>query len=33
MRVALFTDSFDQINGVSNTYHHLARYCRDSSIS
>ena len=33
MRVALFTDSFDQINGVSNTYHYLARFCRDSGIS
>lgn len=27
-RVAIFTDSFDQINGVSNTFKQLVRYCR-----
>ncbi len=33
MKIAVFTDSFDQINRVSNTYHYLAAYCRDSSFS
>src|SRR5690348_5017348 len=31
MRVALFTDSFDQINGVSNTLKRIVAYARENS--
>ena len=31
-RIAVFTDTLDQVNGVSNTYHHLAGYCRRRKI-
>lgn len=33
MKIAAFADSFDRINGVSNTCHCLAEYCRDSGLS
>ncbi|MBN1766217.1 MAG: glycosyltransferase family 1 protein [Sedimentisphaerales bacterium] len=29
MRVALFTDTYDEVNGVGNTFRYLTRYCRD----
>src|SRR5262245_53117047 len=32
-RVAIFTDSFDQINGVSNTFKQLVSYCRREQYS
>ena len=28
VRIAVFTDTLDQVNGVSNTYRYLAEYCR-----
>ena len=31
-RFAVFTDTLDQVNGVSNTYRHLAAYCRRRKI-
>ncbi len=31
-RIAVFTDTLDQVNGVSNTYEHLAAYCRRRKI-
>ena len=30
--IAVFTDTLDQVNGVSNTYHYLAAYCRRRKI-
>jgi glycosyltransferase involved in cell wall biosynthesis len=30
MKVALFTDCLDQVNGISNTLHYLVRYCQSS---
>lgn len=31
-RIAVFTDTLDQVNGVSNTYRYLAAYCRRRKI-
>lgn len=31
-RIGILTDTFDEINGVTNTYHQLVRYCRDQGI-
>lgn len=31
-RIAVFTDTLDQVNGVSNTYQYLAAYCRRRKI-
>lgn len=31
-KTAVFTDTLDQVNGVSNTYHYLAAYCRRRKI-
>jgi glycosyltransferase involved in cell wall biosynthesis len=31
MKVALFTDCFDQINGISNTLQYFAQYCQTSN--
>lgn len=31
-RIAVLTDTFDEINGVTNTYHQLVRYCRKNAI-
>ena len=31
-RIAVFTDTLDQVNGVSNTYQYLAAYCRERKI-
>lgn len=28
MKVALFTDTYDEVNGVANTFRYLAEYCR-----
>ncbi len=28
MKVALFTDTFDEVNGVANTFRYLVEYCR-----
>ena len=30
--IAVFTDTLDQVNGVSNTYQYLAAYCRERKI-
>jgi glycosyltransferase involved in cell wall biosynthesis len=31
-RIGILTDTFDEINGVTNTYHQLVRYCRDHDV-
>ena len=31
-KIAVFTDTLDQVNGVSNTYHYLSDYCRRRKI-
>jgi len=31
-RIGLLTDTYDEINGVTNTYHRLVRYCRDNGV-
>lgn len=32
MKIALFTDTYDEVNGVANTFQHLTRYCRKHDI-
>ena len=31
IRVALFTDTYDEVNGVANTFRYLTEYCRDTA--
>lgn len=31
-RIGILTDTFDEINGVTNTYHQLVRYCQENEI-
>ena len=31
-RIGILTDTYDEINGVTNTYHQLVRYCRDQGV-
>ena len=28
MRIALLTDTYDEVNGVANTFRYLVEYCR-----
>ncbi len=30
MKIALFTDTFDDVNGVTNTFHKLVEYCKNN---
>ncbi len=32
IRIALFTDTYDEVNGVANTFQYLTRYCREHEI-
>ncbi len=32
MRVALFTDTYDEVNGVANTFRRLVRHCAESNV-
>jgi len=31
MKIALFTDTYDEVNGVSNTFRYLTEYCRENN--
>ncbi|MBI9018386.1 MAG: glycosyltransferase family 1 protein [Phycisphaerae bacterium] len=32
IKIALFTDTYDQINGVANTFRYLTRYCSENNL-